>query len=163
FISGLLIDAVGVRAAFAAMALSACAALYLVLRHTRGMPRPQVPETAPRDAAAALAPDEVAEPDVRAPHIFDLLATPEMRRIYWVNALTAASWDLFIAMLPVLGHRLGYSASVIGTVYSCFAVGTFAARAVMPWLSRRFTEWEIMRASMVVITLVYLAFPFLTI
>ena len=61
----------------------------------------------------------------------------EMRRIYWVTSLTATAWDLFIVMLPVLGHRLGFSASVIGTVFSCFALGTFAARAVMPWLSGR--------------------------
>jgi MFS family permease len=161
FVSGLLIDAVGVRAAFAAMALVACIAAYIVARHTKGLPRPPAPETPAADAAASLAPDEIAEPSVRAPHIFDLLATPEMRRIYWVNALTAASWDLFISMLPVLGHRLGYSASVIGIVYSCFAVGTFAARAVTPWLSRRYTEWEIMRASLAVITLVFIAFPFL--
>jgi MFS family permease len=85
-----------------------------------------------------------------------------MRRIYLVNSLTAAAWDLFIVMLPVLGHRLGFSASVIGTVFSLFAVGTFAARAVMPWLSRRFTEWQILRAAMIVITLAFVAFPWLS-
>ncbi|MBK9604915.1 MAG: MFS transporter [Betaproteobacteria bacterium] len=166
FIAGLLIDAVSIRAAFAAMAVSACVAAFLVATRLRGLPR------APTGAAAAMTPDpalagtfgpdEVAEPGRRPPHVLDLLATPEMRRIYWVNCLTATSWDLFIVMLPVLGHRLGYSASVIGTVFSFFAIGTFAARAVMPWLSRRFTEWQILRAAMIVITLVFVALPWMS-
>lgn len=168
FIAGLMIDAVSVRAAFAVTALGACASAVLVATKIRGLPRadahahgasPASPDPA---AASVLEPDEVAEPS-RAPHVADLLANPELRRIYWVNCLTAASWDLFIVMLPVLGHRLGYSASVIGTVFSCFAIGTFAARAAMPWLSRRFTEWQILRAAMVVITLVFIAFPSLSV
>ena len=82
-----------------------------------------------------------------------------MRRIYWVNMVMAASWDLFIVMLPVLGVRLGYSASIIGTVFSLFALGTFTARAMMPWLSRRANEWQILRASLVVIVCVFIALP----
>lgn len=83
-----------------------------------------------------------------------------MRRIYWTNAVTASAWDLFIVMLPVLGHRLGYSASIIGSVFSLFAVGTFVARAAMPWLSRRANEWQILRVAIWVIVLVFLAFPY---
>ena len=167
FIAGLMIDAVGIRASFAAMAVSACIAAYLVATRIDGLPRAHAgPEDAPTPdpaLAGTLEPDELAEPSRQPPHVLDLLATPEMRRIYWVNSLTAASWDLFIVMLPVLGHRLGYSASVIGTVLSLFAIGTFTARALMPWLSRRFTEWQILRAAMIAITLVFFAFPWLSI
>ncbi|MEO7760999.1 MAG: MFS transporter [Casimicrobiaceae bacterium] len=166
FIAGLLIDAVSIRAAFAALALSACVATWLVFTRMNGLPRPPAgndERTGPDPAlAGTLEPDELAEPSRKAPHVLDLLATPEMRRIYWVNCLTATSWDLFIVMLPVLGHRLGFSASVIGTVFSFFAIGTFAARAVMPWLSRRFTEWQILRAAMIVITLTFCALPWLS-
>lgn len=166
FVAGLLIDAVSIRAAFAVLALAACVAACLVVRYLKGLPRvggAAAGEAAP-DAglAATLEPDEIAELPQRAPHVLDLLATPEMRRIYWVNSMTASSWDLFIVMLPVLGHRLGFSASTIGTVYSCFAIGTFAARAVMPLLSRRYTEWEFLRVAMVVITLVFIALPWLS-
>ena len=164
FIAGLLIDAASIRAAFAATAAAACVAAWLVATKIDGLPRANVVDgTAAPDPAAAemLEPDEVAEP-ARSPHVLDLLATPEMRRIYWVNALTASSWDLFIVMLPVLGHRLGFSASVIGTVFSFFAIGTFGARAGMPWLSRRYTEWQILRTVMVVITLIFFALPWLS-
>lgn len=166
FVAGLLIDAVSIRAAFAAMALSACVAAWLVATRINGLPGPKTGEVeqAPDPAVAATQdPDEVAEVSRRPRHVLDLLSTPEMRRIYLVNSLTAMSWDLFIVMLPVLGHRLGFSASVIGTVFSFFAIGTFAARAVMPWLSRRFTEWPILRAAMIVITIVFAAFPWLSV
>jgi MFS-type transporter involved in bile tolerance (Atg22 family) len=82
-----------------------------------------------------------------------------MRRIYWVNMMNASGWDLFIVTLPVVGHRLGYSASVIGTVFSLFAVGTFLARAAMPWLSHRANEWQILRVSLAVMVLVFFALP----
>ena len=166
FVAGLLIDAASIRAAFAATALIACSAAFLAATRIEGLPRAPTgsPGQSEPDPALAgtLEPDEIAEPAQRAPHVLDLLATPEMRRIYLVNSLTATSWDLFIVMLPVLGHRLGFSASVIGTVFSFFAIGTFGARAVMPWLSRRFTEWQILRAAMIVITLVFFAFPWLS-
>jgi MFS family permease len=167
FIAGLMIDAAGFRAAFAATAVMACVAAFIVATRIDGLPRangPQLADPEPDPAlAATLEPDEVAEVSRRVPHVLDLLATAEMRRIYLVNTLASAAWDLFIVMLPVLGHRLGFSASVIGTVSSFFAIGIFAARALMPWMSRRYTEWEILRAAMIVITLVFFAFPWLVV
>lgn len=155
FVAGIAIDLVGYRAAFVAMALFACTAALLVAGTTRRLPgvprRPDTPAAASAGAAASRA---------HVPHLLDLLASPEMRRIYWTNAVTASAWDLFIVMLPVLGHRLGYSASLIGTVFSLFAIGTFGARAAMPWLSRRANEWQILRVAVCVVVLVYIALPF---
>ncbi len=146
FISGLLIDHVGFRAAFATMAGFTCVACWLVFKKLRKLP--------------AAAKSEAAGDDQRKPQAWhDLLAAPELRRIYYVSMTLACTWDLFIVMLPVLGTRLGFSASVIGTVFSLFAVGTFVSRALMPWLSTRFREWQIMRAAMVIIALVFVALP----
>ena len=155
FIAGLLIDALGFRAAFAVLALFACGAAWLVVTRARNLPR----ANAAPDLEGVIADDDEPREVPQKPRVLDLLATPEMRRIYWVNMIMSASWDLFIVMLPVLGHRLGYSASVIGAVFSLFAVGTFAARAAMPGLSRRANEWQILRASLAVVTLVFLALP----
>jgi len=146
FISGLLIDHVGFRAAFATMAGFTCVACWLVFKHLAVLP------TAPKSEAAG---DDQLKP--QAWH--DLLGAPELRRIYYVSMALACTWDLFIVMLPVLGTRLGFSASVIGTVFSLFAVGTFVSRALMPWLSTRFREWQIMRAAMVIIALVFILLP----
>ncbi|MBS0314534.1 MAG: MFS transporter [Proteobacteria bacterium] len=155
FIAGVIIDALGFRWAFAAMALSACIAAWLVFTRGRGLPgAPAIVEETALDEDASEAQEVTARP-----HVLDLLGSPELRRIYWVNTVMAASWDLFIVMLPVLGVRLGYSASVIGSVFSLFALGTFLARAAMPWLSRRASEWQVLRVSVAVIALVFFALP----
>ncbi len=146
FISGLLIDHMGFRVAFAAMAGITCVACWLVFRKLVTLP------AAPKAQAGSLG---AAKP--RAWH--DLLAAAELRRIYYTSMTLSCCWDLFIVMLPVLGTRLGFSASIIGTVFSLFAVGTFVSRALMPWLSTRFREWQIMRAAMAVIALVFIALP----
>ena len=54
------------------------------------------------------------------------------------------SWDLQTFVIPVHGTRVGLSASEIGFVLGCFAVATFTIRLAMPWLSRRFTEWQVL-------------------
>lgn len=146
FISGLLIDHVGFRTAFATMAGFTCIACWLVFKRLHTLP-----------AAAKSETTGDAESKPQAWH--DLLAAPELRRIYYVGMALACTWDLFIVMLPVLGTRLGFSASVIGTVFSLFAVGTFVSRALMPWLSTRFREWQIMRAAMAMIALVFVVLP----
>ena len=145
FISGLLIDHAGFRMAFATMAAFTALACWLVFKRLGTLPvaRPVVP------------------PDVnaRAPVWHDLLAAPELRRIYYVSLALSCCWDLFMVMLPVLGTRLGFSASIIGTVFSLFAVGTFVSRALTPWLSTRLREWQIMRAAMAMLALVFAVLP----
>ena len=146
FISGLLIDHAGFRAAFACMAGFSCIACWLVFKRLQDLP-----------AAAKSMTESDAEIRPQAWH--DLLAAPELRRIYYVSMALSCCWDLFIVMLPVLGTRLGFSASIIGTVFSLFALGTFVSRALMPWLSSHFREWQIMRSALVVIAAVYVVLP----
>ena len=155
FIAGVLIDLVSFRVAFAALALVACIAAWLVATRTKGLPGPHAD---PEAEAATDDENEIREVPQK-PRALDLFATPAMRRIYWVNMIMASAWDLFIVMLPVLGHRLGYSASVIGTVFSLFALGTFIARATMPWLSQRANEWQILRVAILVVSLVFMVLP----
>jgi len=146
FISGLLIDQVGFRMAFATMAVFTCVACWLVFRKLVTLP-------------AAVKSEARGDKPLRPRAWHDLLAAPELRRIYYVSLTLSCCWDLFIVMLPVLGTRLGFSASIIGTVFSLFAVGTFVSRALMPWLSTRFREWQIMRAAMAMIALVFIVLP----
>jgi len=146
FISGLLIDHVGFRMAFATMAVFTCVACWLVFQKLGRLP-------------AAVKSEARGDIPLRPRAWHDLLAAPELRRIYYVSLTLSCCWDLFIVMLPVLGTRLGFSASIIGTVFSLFAVGTFVSRALMPWLSTRFREWQIMRAAMAMIALVFIVLP----
>ncbi len=162
FVAGIAIDWLNYRSAFALLALSSCAAALLVFTQARGLPGAYT-RSQQREGSAATDEDatEVQEVVVRPTrrNAFDLLATNEMKRIYWVSMIMSASWDLFIVMLPVFGVRQGFSASVIGTVFSLFALGTFVSRACMPWLAQRASEWEIIRVVTAMIVLVFVSLP----
>lgn len=91
---------------------------------------------------------------------FELLHEPEMRRIYFASVLLAAAWDLFTYLAPIQGSKMGLSASMIGLVFGAFSAATFAVRLAMPWLKRRYSEWQVLTGALVTATFCYLAFPF---
>lgn len=91
---------------------------------------------------------------------FELLHDREMRRIYYASLLLAAAWDLFTFMAPIQGSKMGLSASMVGLVFGAFSAATFAVRLLMPWLRRRYTEWEILTGALFLSTCCYIAFPF---
>ena len=73
-----------------------------------------------------------------------VFTNPRLLRIYLLAMTVSLSWDGFNFMVPVLGHERGYSATTIGMILSCFAVGTFGIRAALPWLSRHLSEWRML-------------------
>ena len=60
------------------------------------------------------------------------------------TVLIAMSWDLQNFMVPVHGTHAGLSASQIGIELGSFAAATFSVRLAMPWLSRQFSEWQVL-------------------
>ena len=66
---------------------------------------------------------------------------PFLLPLIFIN-ITGHCSDASTSTQPLFGHLLEFSASVIGTVFSCYAIGTFA-RAGMPGLSRRYSAWPI--------------------
>jgi predicted MFS family arabinose efflux permease len=92
--------------------------------------------------------------------MFELLRKPEMRRIYFVSLLLAAAWDLFTYITPIQGTKMGLSASTIGLVLGAFSAATFAVRLTMPWLKRRYSEWQVLTGALAAAMCSYLAFPF---
>jgi MFS family permease len=91
----------------------------------------------------------------------DLLRDPEMRRIYIIAILLAAAWDLFIFVTPIQGSRLGLSASTIGLILGAFSAATFAVRLAMPWIARRYNEWHVLTAALILAVISYGIFPFM--
>lgn len=143
-IVGVLIDHVGYKAALTTMAASAVCALLCVLAQT------------PR--LRALHKMRTSMPGARG-KAWSIISTTSMRRIYIVGVLLSISWDIFLFLMPILGHRQQLSASVIGIILAAFSGGTFSIRLMMPWFSRRFSEWQILSASIIVIVAVYCALP----
>ena len=92
-------------------------------------------------------------------HPLELLKHTELRHVLIATALVSMSWDLQTFVIPVHGTRVGLSASEIGFVLGSFALATFTIRLAMPWLSRRFTEWQVLTYTLFCATLAFGLFP----
>ncbi|MEM5427290.1 MFS transporter [Cupriavidus oxalaticus] len=92
----------------------------------------------------------------------DLLQYPELRAVFVASAVLSAAWDLHAFLIPIQGSRIGLSPSSIGWVLGAFAMATLIIRVAMPIVSRRLSEWKIIRAALLVGALAYLVYPFVT-
>jgi MFS family permease len=90
----------------------------------------------------------------------DLLGQPALRRIIVVSGLVVAGVDLYSFYMPIYGHSIGLSATMIGVVLGAFAAATFVVRTTLPLLVRRWGEDRVMTASMVLAGFTFLLFPF---
>jgi MFS family permease len=104
-------------------------------------------------------PSQPAAPGAAKPRAFDLLAAPMFRRLLFINWMQSAAWDVHTFVLPLLGHERGLSASVIGTLLGAFAVAAAGIRLLLPMLSGRWTERQVIGAANVLTALVFAAYP----
>jgi MFS family permease len=92
----------------------------------------------------------------------ELLRDREIRRIYIVSILLGSSWDLFNFVMPIRGAQLGFSASTIGLILGSFSAATFAVRLAMHWVSRHYSEWQILTTALVLASACYALMPLMT-
>lgn len=135
-------DTTGYRAAFLLMMLLPVATWYWI--------RP-VSDLAPIVSIAGAA-------RTRA---LDLMREPMMRRLMLVNWCMSSCWDVHMFAVPVLGHELGFNASVIGAILGAFAIAAALIRVAIPFVAARLQEYVVVTASMVVAALVFAAYPFM--
>lgn len=141
-LAGVLIDHLGFRVAYGALAL--CPVLTLLL--VRHVPREALPATAIADAA-------------RRRPAWDLLRSPELRRVLFINWVISAAWDAHGFALPVLGHERGLSASAIGAVLSAYAVASTSVRLVIPLVAHRLSPRVLMMIATGVTALTFAFYP----
>lgn len=141
--AGFLIDGLGHRFAFGVLAVLPLAAL-ATLRRLR--------DRIPGGRLAAPVP-------AQGLRIRDLLATPELRRLYVVVALISSAWDVHQFLVPLYGARIGLSASGIGLILGAFAVATMVVRMVVPLFLMDVSEWTAILAAMAVAGVVYAVYP----
>ena len=128
--------------------------------------------TFPLLAAWTLAPalillfGETLLPNIRARHgekkhggILELLRMPKLRNTFIAGGILASAWDLYQFLLPIYGHSIGMSASMIGMVLSSFAVAIFVVRAFIPSLSQRYGEARLITAAIFVAGIAFVLFP----
>jgi MFS family permease len=94
--------------------------------------------------------------------IIDLLRNRELLNVYVVGICLASAWDLFMFVMPIHGTRMGLSASSIGLILGAFSASTFTVRLGMQYISRHFSEWQILTGSLGFSVICYLLFPFMT-
>jgi MFS family permease len=146
-IAGFAIDGMGHRAALAVMIISPILALVSLIYQPHKLPHSVARPTRVSTASAKT---------------HGMLRDPLIRRILLSNLLLAAAWDFHIFMIPILGIRLGFTATTIGLILGCFGIAIFAIRLVLPLIQRRMKPWTLVRASTWLAAGVYLLFPFAT-
>jgi MFS family permease len=138
--AGLMIDLGGFRAAFAVLALLPLIGLWSARRVPRETPGDKADDDAQRTA-------------------WELLRTPGMRRLLFVNWLLSASWDVHSFALPILGHERGFSASTIGLILGVFPLAVSGVRLIVPLLAHRAEETQVLRWAMLGTGAVFAVYP----
>ncbi len=143
-ITGLLIDHVGFRAAFAFGALLPLVAVWAASR---------VPRSVMAPTAAA---------DVKAQgSALELLRIPVLRNLLLVNVAMAAAWDAHSFTVPVVGHARELSASAIGLVLGSFAIAATVVRLAISAFSHRIDEQRALMGALTLASCVLLIYAWL--
>ncbi len=96
------------------------------------------------------------------PRAWDLLRAPMFKRLLFINWMQAAAWDVHTFVLPLLGHELGLSASVIGSILGVFALAAAGVRLALPLLAAQASERSVIITANAVTALVFAVYPLMT-
>ena len=142
--SGFMIDGLGHQVAFGVVSVLPLIALLWLYRLRHRLP------------------DRRADPpqDLPARDVFDLLRTPELRRLYLVVSLISAAWEVHQFLVPLYGTQAGLSASGIGLILGGFSIATLVVRLIVPLFLMDVPEWRAILAAMAIAALVYVLYPF---
>jgi MFS family permease len=91
----------------------------------------------------------------------DLLRDPPLRRVIIMSGLMVASYELFGFYMPVFGHSIGLSASMIGIIMGTYATATFLTRFFLPLVLRAWKAQQVLFAAMLLAASGFLLMPFL--
>jgi MFS family permease len=142
-LAGLLIDHASFTAAFAVLATLPLVPIAVLGRGMLALPGPHREHA--HGATGGLA---------------ELFRNRHLKRVFVINGLLAMAWDLHAFFIPIYGATIGLSASRIGVILASFAAATFAVRLFMPWIARRFSEFEVLTTALFVAGAAYALFPF---
>lgn len=141
-IAGLLIDHIGMTAAFGFAALLPLLAWALARKVPRNPPK-------------------VVTKSFREPAAWDLFRLPAYRRLLLVNLALSAGWDAHSFVVPVVGHARGLSAASIGLVLGSFALAATVVRLAIVRFADDIDEARALRAAMALATLTFIAYAWL--
>ena len=139
--TGILIDVIGHRYTFLALAVPLLAAIVLAVLGNRW-----IPDVHSRSAATSGG-------------ALELLRIKTLRDTLIASGIVSVAWDVYQFFMPIYGRSLGLSATAIGTVMSAFAISIIAVRVVLPFAVRRTGEAQMLTYAMFVACLAFCLFP----
>jgi MFS family permease len=92
----------------------------------------------------------------------DLLRNVPLRRALIAAGIIEAGGELYTFFMPIYGHALGLSASLIGIIIGTYAAASLLTRIVMPALVKRSSEETVLYISLSVAGVACALFPFAT-
>lgn len=92
----------------------------------------------------------------------DLFRDVDMRRVLIASAVVMTGIDLFQLYIPLYGHQIGLSASVIGVILGAAAAATFVSRALLPILAARYSEEKTLLYALFLAASMFTLIPFFT-
>ena len=95
-------------------------------------------------------------------HTIDLLRSVPLRRVLVTAGIIETGLELFNFYMPIYGHSLGISASVIGIIMGAFAAAMLLMRSVMPIMVRKSNEETALFGSLGLAAAVSILFPFVS-
>lgn len=91
--------------------------------------------------------------------ITDLAKIPPLRHALLGGAMVFAASDLLNFYVPIYGHSIGLSASMIGIIIGAHSAAAFVVRLVMPRLLKLATEAQLMNYCLFASGATYFLFP----
>jgi MFS family permease len=91
--------------------------------------------------------------------MMDLLRNPPLRRALLTGAVVFAASDLLSFYMPIYGHEIGLSATMIGVILGAHSAAAFVVRLVMPRLVKVASEETLMNWCLIASGMIYLLFP----
>ena len=107
-------------------------------------------------------PPIIAAPGSVVPKAWDLMSSPDFRRLMLVNWLLSSCWDVHTFVVPVLGFERGIPASVIGTILGAFAIAAASVRVMLPLIANRTREWALLCTAMLITALLFGLYPLMS-
>jgi MFS family permease len=91
--------------------------------------------------------------------VMDLLAIPQLRRVFAANMLLSSAWDTHMFVVPIFGVGIGLSATTIGFILASFAAATIIVRIGIPFIQRHLRPWQLIHIAMAAAGINYLIYP----
>ncbi len=144
-ITGFAIDLSGYRSTFLLLGLLPAIPVLFLLFFARDLPRSAPTSTTPGGQRVA-----------------DLVRNVPLRRVLITAGIIETGLELFGFYLPLYGHSIGLSASMIGIIMGTFAAAMLLVRMVLPTLAKKSSEEAVLFGSLSLAAATCLLFPFVT-